>query len=222
LLWGAEARQWHARMSGDAVAALEHGRRLLALDRERGSHASIAIGNLIDAELAAGHSGEAAALGAALVASLQGTRHEYGLAFARVNLLAALLAQGDADNARAVAEAAWSRAPAFDLQHAAAAYLALLAALEGRPRDAVTLAAYSEGLYEARAEAREANETHAVVRAMSIARAALDAATLDALQAEGRRLRDAEIAAIAFRPTQPGARIGARAESVAPGTSVRT
>jgi hypothetical protein len=219
LLWGVEARQWHARMSGDADEALKHGRRLLALDRERGSHASIAVGNLIDAELAAGHSGEAAALGAALVASLQGTRHEYGLAFARINLLAALLAQGDTRNARPVAEVAWSKAPAFELQHAAAAYLALLAALEGRPGDAVTLAAYSEALYLARNETRERNETQASERAMAIARAALDAGTLDALQAEGRRLRDAEVAATAFRLAQNGPRVDSRAEFVARGST---
>ena len=51
LLWGCEAAQWFARMNSDAAAALRLGRRLLALDRERGSHASIAAGNLIDAEL---------------------------------------------------------------------------------------------------------------------------------------------------------------------------
>jgi hypothetical protein len=126
-LWGVEAEQWHARMSGDTDTALVQGRRLLALDRERGSHASIAVGNLIDAELAAGHAGEAASLGAALVATLEGTRHEYALSFARVILLAALLAQGDTARARPVAEAAWAKAPPFDLQHAAGAYLALLA-----------------------------------------------------------------------------------------------
>ena len=198
LIWGAEAAQWLARMSGDSAAALQRGRRLLALDRERGSHAAIAIGNLIDAELAAGNARAAALLGCELIDSLLGTRHEYSLAFARINLLAALLAQDDAAAAVAVAQAAWARAAAFDLQHAAAAYLALLCALQGRHRAAVKIAAYSEAIYAAREEEREQNETAATARARSLARGELDDATFARLHEEGGGLRDAEIAALAF------------------------
>ena len=198
LVWRAEAAQWAARMSSDPAEALRRGRRLLVLDRERGSHAATATGNLIDAELAAGNSGAAARLGAELVASLRGTRHEYSLAFVRINLLAALLAQDDAGAARPVARAAWSKAAAFDLQHAAAAYLALLCALEGRPRAAARLAGWSDALYAAREEAREHNETQATRRAQSLARQALGEAACATLQAEGARLRPADVAAIAF------------------------
>jgi predicted ATPase/DNA-binding winged helix-turn-helix (wHTH) protein len=198
LLWGAEAVQWVARMAGDTTEALHRGHRLLALDRARGSHASIATGNLIDAELAAGHAQAAAGLGAELVESLRGTRHEYSLAFACINLLAALLAQDDAARARPVAQQAWARAEAFELQHAAAAYLALLAALEGRPRAAVQLAAYSQALYATRNEAREQNETAATLRALQRARQSLDDATFARAQAQGEALRDAEIGSVAF------------------------
>ena len=198
LIWGTEAAQWFARMSGDNADALQRGRRLLGLDRERGSHAAIAIGNLIDAELAAGNARAAAVLGSELIESLLGSRHEYSLAFARINLLAALLAQDDAAEAMPVAQAAWSRAAVFDLQHAAAAYLALLCALQGRHRAAVKLAAYSEAIYAAREEAREQNETAATTRAQSLARRTLDDATFARLHAEGAGLRDAEIAAVAF------------------------
>jgi hypothetical protein len=198
-LWGTEAAQWVARMGGDTEAALRLGHRLLALDRERGSYAAIATGNLIDAELAAGHTATAARLGAELVASLLGTRHEYSLDFARVNLLAALLALDDVAAARPVAQAAWTKAAAFELMHADAAYLALLAALEGRPRAAVRLAAYSEALYAARGEARERNETAATERALQIARRAIgDDAVFERLREEGARLRDDEVAAQAF------------------------
>ncbi|HEX6722279.1 MAG TPA: hypothetical protein VF107_11965, partial [Burkholderiaceae bacterium] len=140
----------------------------------------------------------AASLGAELVESLRGTRHEYSLSFACINLLAALLAQDDAARARPVAQQAWAHADAFELQHAAAAYLALLAALEGRPRAAVQLAAYSQALYAARNEAREQNETAATLRAWQLARRSLDDATCARLQAEGAALRDLEIGAIAF------------------------
>lgn len=45
--------------------------------------------NMIDAELALGHAAAAVLDGRALVARLEGSRHEHDLAFARVNLLAA-------------------------------------------------------------------------------------------------------------------------------------
>jgi hypothetical protein len=204
LLWGAEAAQWVARMSGDTAEALRWGRRMLALDRERGSRADVATGNLIDTELAAGNAGAAARLGAELVDSLHGTRHEYSLTFVRINLLAALLAQDNAAQARPVAQAAWSRASVFDLQHAAAAYLALLCALESRPRAAVKLAAYSEAIYAARKEARELNETAATTRAQSLARRALDDATFARLYAEGATFRDCEVEAMAFAADDQG------------------
>jgi hypothetical protein len=133
LLWGAEAGQWVARIAGDTAESLARGRRLVALDRERGSltgtYAAISTGNLIDAELAAGNAQSAARCGADLVEWLRGTRHEYALTFSRINLVAAHLAMDESVEARPVAHAAWDKAPAFDLQHAAAAYLALLAAL---------------------------------------------------------------------------------------------
>jgi predicted ATPase/DNA-binding winged helix-turn-helix (wHTH) protein len=198
LLWRAEAAQWLARMSGHTGEALQRGRRLLALDRERGSNAALTTGNLIDAELAAGNASAAAQLGRDLIESLSGTRHEYGIAFARINLLAALLAQDDVAQAQPVARSAWSKAATFDLQHAAAAYLALFCALDGRPDAAVKLAAYSQAIYAARQEAREQNETAATLRALSLARPSLDDATFKRLQDEGAAMHDGEVEPLAF------------------------
>ena len=202
LLWGAEAGQWFARMTGDTAGALERGRRLVALDRERGSttgsYAAISAGNLIDAELASGDARSAARSGAALVEWLRGTLHEYALAFARINLMAALLAVDDCAQARPVAHDAWEKAPAFDLQHAAAAYLALLAALEGRPRAAARLVGYSEAIYAMRNEVREGNETVATSRARSLAAAALGDVLFNRLCAAGAKLRDVDAGALAF------------------------
>jgi hypothetical protein len=189
-------------MTGDTAGALERGRRLVALDRERGSttgtYAAISTGNLIDAELAAGDARGAAHSGAALVEWLRGTRHEYALAFARINLIAALLAVDDCVQARPVAHDAWKKAPAFDLQHAAAAYLALLAALERRPRAAAQLVGYSEAIYATRNEVREGNETAATNRARTLAAATLGDAVFERLCAVGAKLRDVEVAALAF------------------------
>ena len=94
--------------------------------------------------------------------------------------------------------AAWPAALAFELQHAAAAYLALLAALEGRPRAATRLLGYAEAIYTARNEAREANEAAAIARAAQFGREALGEETFARLHADGARLPDAEVAALAF------------------------
>jgi predicted ATPase/DNA-binding winged helix-turn-helix (wHTH) protein len=202
LLWGAEAGQWVARMSGDTADALARGRRLVELDRARGSvtgtYAAISTGNLIDAELAAGDAPAAARSGTALVEWLSGTRHEYALAFARVNLMAALLATNDCARARAIAGLAWRKAPSFDLQHAASAYLALLAALESRKCAAAQLLGYSEAIYAARGEVREANETAASNRARALAVTALGVASFARWYAAGVKLRDAEIEGVAL------------------------
>jgi predicted ATPase len=202
LLWGAEAGQRIARMAGDTADALDRGRRLVALDRERGGitgrYPSIAIGNLIDAELATGDAPAAVRSGAALVEWLRGTRHEYALTFARINLMAALLAVDDCAQAHPIAQAAWAKAPAFDVQHATAAYLALLAALERRPCAAAQLVGYSEAMYAARGEVRDANETAATNRARTFASTALGKALFERWCAAGVKLRDAQIQAIAF------------------------
>jgi predicted ATPase/DNA-binding winged helix-turn-helix (wHTH) protein len=198
LLWGAEAAQVIARMRGETADVLRRSRRLVALDRARGSNASIALGNLIDHELAAGDARAAAATGAALVAALEGSRDEYSLAFARINLCAAQLAQNDVPAARAVAYAAWPQAMRFELQHICAAYLALLAALESRPHAAARLLGYAEAIYTARDETREGNEAAALARARTLAVAALGAAAVERASAEGAALRDAHIEALAF------------------------
>ena len=136
--------------------------------------------------------------GQTLTAELERTRHVYSLGFARLNLCAACLVLGDLAQARAVGAAAWPAAIAFDLQHAAAAYLALLAALEGRPRAAARLLGYAEASYRARNEARETNEAAAMERARTLGSAALGADLFERLCAEGAALPDAEVGALAF------------------------
>jgi len=198
LLWGAEAAQVIARTRGDTAEALRRSRKLLALDRARGGDGSIAYGNLIDAELAGGDALGAAQSGAEFVAALQGTRHEYSLAYARLNLCAAWLALDDCAQARSVAQVAWPQAVMFELQHYAAGYLALLAALEARPRTAARLLGYAEAIYAAREEARETNEAAAMTRAHTLARAALGDTGFAGLHAEGATLCDTDITALAF------------------------
>lgn len=197
-LWGAEAAQVIARIGGDVGDALRRSRELLALDRARGGDGSIAFGNLIDAELAAGDARAAALSGAEFVQALQGTRHEYSLAYARLNLCAAWLALDEIAQARAVVQAAWPQALVFELEHYATAYLALLAALEGRAQDAARLLGYSAAIYSARVEARETNEAVAMARAEQIARQQLGDAEFGRAVAAGAALGEREIAVVAF------------------------
>ena len=199
LIWGAQAAQFVAHARGDGAAVVTQARRLVDLDRKRGKDASIGLGNLVDAELVAGDAQAAARTGAPLVAALQGTRHEFTLALARLNLCAAYLALDDAARAREVAQALWPQAVFFDYPHLAACYLALLAALESRPRAAAQLLGYAEAAYGARDEDQRApNEAAAIGRARAIAAAALGSSDFARLHAEGAKLSKDDVAARAF------------------------
>jgi hypothetical protein len=76
--------------------------------------------------------------------------------------------------------------------------LALLAALEQRPRAAAKLLGYADAAYAAIATAREVNEARAVVRAANICCETLSAAMFEQLQRDGARLADADLAELAF------------------------
>ena len=200
-LWLGEAEGLVARDRGDMAAFLHWTRRLVAMAEARGMSDGTNLGNLVDAELAAGSPAQAAATGTALVASLAGGRAERGLAYARLNLSAALLTLNEQEQARPHLRAGWAQAPLFDMQPFFADYLALLVALEGRLEAAARLAGYADAA-NARVGEREPNETAAHARAVQLARAALDNATFDRLHTEGAALRDADIEAIAF-PAPP-------------------
>ena len=198
LLIGTEAEFFSARRLGQPDAALRLARKHLPLQRAAGESASASLANLIDAELSAGEVQAAVRTGTALVAQLQGTRGELALAYARLNLTAALLALDEAGQARAHAEAGWPRAPRFDLQPYWAVYLALLAALEGRPRDAARLAGYADAGYARREDQRESNEAQAFERATTLARGVLGQVEFDLLNTEGATLRDEDVERVAL------------------------
>ena len=194
--WRAEA-EFFASEPG-SPESLRLGRELLALELASGGSGHTTRSNLIDAELAAGDAPAAARTGEALLADLQGGRAEFSLAFARLNLVAAWLALDDAERARSLAQAGWPQGRLFEVQHYWADYLALVAALEARPRAAARLAGYADAAYAAKQDTRESNEATAHTRACTLARAAMGDAEFDRLHAEGRLLRDEQIEAIAF------------------------
>ena len=125
-------------------------------------------------------------------------RDEHALAIARVNLMAALLAQGDTAAARPVAEAGWTQAAGFALQAVYADYLGLMAALEQRWHAAARLAGYAAFTYARQNSVRWPNEKHAFERTAELIRSALAPSEFERLMADGHLLRDAQIADIAF------------------------
>lgn len=193
----AEAEQHVAMAQGDMDARLAWNRRLNELDASTGTPLEHSLHNLADAELGAGHAERAVALGTELVALLAGGRDEMLLTSARLNLSAALLALSDPAAAAQHLRAGWAQAGRFGQAAFFADYLSLLAALEGRMGAASHIAGHADAA-NARHGRREPNEAAAIARASQLARAALGDAEFDRLHAEGTRLREADITALAF------------------------
>jgi predicted ATPase len=198
LACGASAYSNVATLFGDAKVQLEAGRRWLALTLAAGGSGFVQRVSLIDWEIAAGETAQAVANGRTLVAELASGRDECNLAYARLNLCSALLAQGDHAQAQGVALAGWPQAARFEMQAYWADYLALLAALDGRLREAARLAGYSTARYGRNDDRRAPNEVAAWDQACALARTALSAREFDDLYGEGAALGDADVAALAF------------------------
>ena len=184
-----------------ASARLALIRRTATIAAQLGDDLETSLNNLMDAELASGDVDAAARTGRALIEQLSGSRNEHILAYARLNLGACHLAQDQAEAARPMLQAAWAKASAFEMQPYCADYLALLAALEGRPRAAARLAGYSDEGYRAKSEGRERNEAAASERVRALAVAQIGADAFENARDCGRMLADDEVAALAFAAT---------------------
>lgn len=188
----------HWRLDGAPTESQDLIRRSLALYRAAGD-GSGRVAGLIYAELGAGDPRATVAACVALVSRLRGTRQHHGLTCAQLSLGAAWLALGELDQARNVLQAGWLQAPQFELQAFFADHLALLAALEQRPRAAALIVGYADAGYQRLEELRQAHETDAITRAVELARAALgDDEVFETLRADGGTLHDAQMAALAF------------------------
>lgn len=198
LVWRARAEARHASLQGDMAKCVRWNRRVVEMDRASGSVSSLAVGDLVDAQLAMGDAAGAAEEGTALVESLTGTRHHMNLAYAQLNLAAALLALGEVSRAEALARNGWFHSVGFELQPYWADYLALLAAIKARPRAAATLMGFADAGYMAREQARALNERNASERACALAVEAIGEAEYKRLHAEGASLPDAQIPVVAF------------------------
>ena len=139
--------------------------------------------------------------GLPLLEQLQGTRNETALGICRRAVVTALLANDDLARARPLAQVGWRQDAARIPLLAHAAWpdlLALLAALESRPRAAAKLLGWGDAGWARSGRERGATTRGLVQRAESIAADALGDETFAHLRREGAHLGSDEVDAIAF------------------------
>ncbi len=198
----ADHRSRPPRKLGDTPGAIACLQRALTLISETGVRNGIWIVQswLIGMKLAAGRMTEVLADGLPLLQQMQGTRNETALGICRRAVVTALLAQGDHDRARPLAQVGWRQAARFPLlAHAGwPDLLALQAALQGRPRAAAKLLGVGDASWARAGRQRGATTDRFVQRAESMAAGALGDTTFAHLRREGTVLRNEDVDAIAF------------------------
>ena len=187
-----------------AAESLLLTRRVVAGLEAEGEDTAEMLGALIDAELTCGQTDEAVRLGERVLEQLAETHDELTRTMVRTNLAAASLALGDTARARALLEVAWPATLQWNLHVLASDYPALLAGLEGRTRTAARLAGYADAAHAARDLTRHPLEATARERSHALARVALGDVMFERLLAEGRELRDEQIASLAFATEDSG------------------
>jgi predicted ATPase len=190
-----------AHLAEQRPQALALARQLTVLEQSLGQRHPVAMQNLADAELAAGNVAAAIELGEQLLVRLAGSQSLAALTVVRVNLAAALLAQGEPDalsRSLTLLREAWAGSLHYGHGGVVADYLACIAALQRRPRCAALLLGYSNRGYSLRGATRQSNERRAHEQAESIAHTALGLPSVQALRQEGELLGDALAATIAF------------------------
>jgi predicted ATPase/DNA-binding winged helix-turn-helix (wHTH) protein len=203
---GLEARRLACIALGGPDQPGEHlalSRQVIAGLEAEGADTAPMTSVLIDAELECGHTQAAIRLGEQLLEHLASTRDEWSRMLARSNLALAWLALDDVGHARPIVQALWPAALQFNLHVLCSDTPALLAALEGRPHTAARLLGYADATYAARGIRRHPLEVAARRRCEALARAALGDAIFDRLFADGRHLRDEQVAALAFAIEDP-------------------
>jgi hypothetical protein len=167
---------------------LRHFRRCCDIWVALGGHDAMGMHNVIGAEMHAGLVDDAVRDGEALLAQLQGTREVWRLVWLRVTLTAAWLRKGGLAQARVHAAEAWPQALSNAFDDSMADHCALLAALEGRPRQAARLLGYAEARHAANRDSRQPTEAQSAERALALVRAALGEAEVERLKVAGAAL----------------------------------
>lgn len=189
-----------AKYLGRMEQSLTLSRQYLQMRQDAGAGTVPALSGLADTELAAGEADAAVRTGLALVAQLEGTREEQELAHARLNLCAAHLSLDQLQPARRTAVLGWKMAERFGMQAWWADYLALLAALDGRPQAAALLLGFADAAYQRTQDHREPNEAAAAARVRQLLVSTLRGGDTTTLLSAGALLPEAAVAALALEP----------------------
>ena len=201
-LYRAECEYFVLCDAGDFDGAERWARQQREYEQQAGWSQSVARNNAIHAAVTAGRAAEILDEARAVVTQLTGGRDRRTLAFARFDLVTALLATGAVDEADEVARQGWSEGALFGLRAWWADELALLAALRSRPHAAARLIGHADVLYQASGERRDALQTASVRRALERTTDRLQPTLLQSLRSEGSMLSDAAVAALAFGEDQ--------------------
>jgi predicted ATPase len=185
---------------GDFDTAIVALRRSLELAESAGDSQArrSSLLKLAECELSMGRIDDALRRCMDLEQRLTGTRHRWDLSLAQALILSARLAKNDTERARDAARAGWSLACQIGMGDEWGDKLALLAALEGRPRHAARLIGYADASFAASGATRRASDAHAEARALMLTRARLDCDDFARLRGEGATLSESDIEAIAF------------------------
>ena len=178
--------------------------RQMALLERVGDERSLLImlSNLVAAALASDQIGEAVDRGKVLVQQLGRRRHPLALSYARVNLIGALVYDGQADAAAEMARVAWPAAVMFDIDAVLTDHLALLAALGHRPVAAARLLGYADARYAEMKTARLIFIQRRVDQAVLLGKAELkDDAQFERLRRDSTHLTVDDVLLLAFHAT---------------------
>jgi predicted ATPase/DNA-binding winged helix-turn-helix (wHTH) protein len=196
-----EARFFAANREGNYPVALQLCRQAAAMEATLARPVPVTLTNLADIELADGRVDEAIRIGEDLLLRSGASRRNNSLCWVRANLTAAWLRRGGqagVDRALALARQDWPAALAFYQLPSWVDHLANMAAQQQRPRCAARLIGFADEHHARIGAQRQVNEQHSFEVALAAAGAALGAAEVSRLRAEGRAMGPEELTALVF------------------------
>lgn len=202
-----EVRYTAAHTEGNHEEALQLCRQNAALELSLARPFPVALTNLADMELVAGNVDEAIRLGEELLRRLGSSRRNNSFCWVRTNLTAAWLMRGsEAGKQRALelARQDWPAALDFYELPSWIDHLARLSVQQRRPCCAALLIGFADHGHARIGAPRQLNEQRSFQHALAAATAALGAAQVDQLRAEGALMGPTEITALVFSETDAG------------------
>ena len=206
-LFAMEARFCAANISGNYSEALNLCRQTAALELTLSRPVPVTLTNLADIELAAGNVDEAIRIGEELLQRFGASRRNNSLNWVRTNLTAAWLTRGGEagiQRALALARQDWPAALTFYQLPSWIDHLSFMAAQQQRPCCTALLIGFADERHARVGTPRQVNEQRSFEHALAAATAALGAARVEQLRAEGALMGPTEITALVFSVSDAG------------------